>query len=189
LSKNLTYLPPYLRLDPENLCVLGTPHRLLKTPLLLPSRLGFGSPKALCCGQAKNEEGRKASTSRPKKPDGKQPPALAADQTRSAALASPGPHSGRNPIPRDSHREVPFGVLPTVFFSSSNQHAAEKKVSASAKEARHLTPPTHRHSRRIPGSSGILSLVGFRFLARCCIDSRFHITNRPRALFIFLSSK
>lgn len=157
-SKNLTYLPTlptYLRLDPE-ICCLGAPHRLLqkKNPLLHTSFqtwVWFSSPKALCVSWASEERRRQeeTGTSWPRKPDGKRPPVLAADQTRSEALASPGPHSGRNPIPRDSHREVPFGVLP-YLRASSNQLAAEQQKeslrSAPAEEARHLTPPTHRHT-------------------------------------------
>ena len=177
-SKNLTLLTSLPEAGPRNL-LFGQPPQIVEKPTttVLPSRLRFGSPKALYCGQAKNEEGRKAGTSWPRTLDGKRPPALAADQTRSAALASPGPHSGRNPIPRDSHREVHLGfyTVPTVSSSSSS------RKSAPAEEGRHLTPPTHRNNAELRGGRG-LSLVEFRFLAS--IPGSITITyNQPRALY------
>ncbi|KAK3293950.1 uncharacterized protein B0H64DRAFT_176109 [Chaetomium fimeti] len=114
--------------------------------------------RELCVLSKSKRRTKKAGTSWQRKPDGKRPPALAADQTRSAALASPGPHSGRNPIPRDSHREAHSG-----FPLSSTQHAQRrKKVSGRhappsgthQTHTQHLTPPTRIDKTQNPGELG-----------------------------------
>lgn len=146
----------------------------------------------MCCGQAKNEEGRNAGTSWLRKPYGNRPPALAADQTRSAALVSPGPHSGRNPIPRDSHREAHLGFCRFLKHRQRQHRIPRKKVSdGPTPDISHPQPPNQHIDKpegRIPGSSGII-LGRIPLLARCYIDFRFHITYeyQPTAARSFFS--